>query len=109
MSEYWHAIEASDAARRLGWVLLHSVWLGSAAAGLLAAAEGVMRRRSANARYAAGCAALLAVMAASASAYFFVPRNGGPASAGVESRAGERHTDAPRAGSEAGDVPREVT
>ena len=57
MTGFWHAIEASDAVHRVGWALLHSVWLGSAAAGLLAAADGALRRRSANeSGLGSGCA-----------------------------------------------------
>src|SRR5258708_3122555 len=52
-------------ASRLGWVLLHSLWQGAlvgAAFGLLRLA---LRRRSANARYVAGCVALAVPLAAS--------------------------------------------
>src|SRR3954468_23437987 len=80
MSAFWHAIEASDVVRRIGWALVHSIWLGTAAAGALAVADRVLRRRAANARYVAGCMALLAVVGLSVVACFIVPDRTGPAS-----------------------------
>jgi hypothetical protein len=44
--------------RTLGWLVAHSLWQGAVVAGVFAAALGLMRRRSANARYLAGVAAL---------------------------------------------------
>src|SRR5262245_14556426 len=46
---------------RLGWTLIHFLWEASAMALLLAAAQGALRRRSAQARYLAGCVALAAM------------------------------------------------
>ena len=43
---------------RLGWMLVHSVWIGAAAGGVHAALMVALRRGSAQARYAAGCAVL---------------------------------------------------
>jgi len=48
----------SPLAERLGWTLLHSVWQGAAVAVGLALALILLRRRSAQARYSASCAAL---------------------------------------------------
>ena len=76
----WHAIKASDVAYRLGWTLLHSIWLGAAVAALLATTSLLLRRRSANARYLAACAALALMVALSASTYFLVPPRSNPAS-----------------------------
>src|SRR5438874_2624429 len=45
-------------AARLGWVLLHSVWQGALIGVLFAILRYGLRRRSANARYLAGCLAL---------------------------------------------------
>jgi beta-lactamase regulating signal transducer with metallopeptidase domain/HEAT repeat protein len=44
---------------RLGWTLLHSLWQGAVIGALAAVALRLLRRRSAQARYLAGCAALL--------------------------------------------------
>ncbi|PYJ00834.1 MAG: hypothetical protein DME25_19670, partial [Verrucomicrobia bacterium] len=58
-------------AHRLGWVLLHSLWQGA----LIAAAFGLvrlaLRRRSANARYLAGCLGLALILAAPAATLLF--------------------------------------
>jgi GWxTD domain-containing protein len=48
-------------ANAFGWTLLHSLWEGAAVALALAAALGVIR--SSRARYAAGCAAMLGILA----------------------------------------------
>ena len=50
---------SSDVAHRLGWTLVHSLWLGASAAGLLGAALAIIPRCRSQARYLAGCAALL--------------------------------------------------
>ena len=49
------------AAERLGWTLLHFLWQGAAVAAVLLVALWLLRRRSAQARYAACCAALAAM------------------------------------------------
>ncbi|MDB5332015.1 MAG: TonB domain/peptidase domain protein, partial [Phycisphaerales bacterium] len=51
-------MHASPMTRRLGWVLLHSLWEDAAVAALLALALLLLRRASAAARYAAGCVAI---------------------------------------------------
>ena len=43
---------------RLGWMLVHSLWIGAAAGGVHAALMTVLRRGSAQARYTAGCVVL---------------------------------------------------
>ncbi len=45
-------------AQRVGWVLLHSIWQGAVAGAAFGLARHGLRRRSAQARYAAGCLAL---------------------------------------------------
>lgn len=45
--------------QRLGWTLLHFLWQGAAVALVYAAARAALRPHSANARYLAGCLALL--------------------------------------------------
>src|SRR5687768_18556867 len=52
----------TDAASALGWTLFHSLWQGAVVALLLCAALTVMR--SARVRYAAACAAMLAMLLA---------------------------------------------
>lgn len=49
---------------RLGWVLLHFLWQGALLAALFWCANFILRHRSANARYLAGCATLLLMAAA---------------------------------------------
>jgi len=64
----------------IGWTLIYSLWQAGIAAIVLAALLGVVR--SSSARYALGCAALLAVVAAfGATLVHFVPqhRTGAPA------------------------------
>ena len=55
-------IGGSPAVYRVGWALIHSLWLGAAVAAVLSAALVMLRRRSANARYLAGCGALAATV-----------------------------------------------
>ncbi len=72
-----HAIEAflgRPEVERLGWVLLHFVWQGAIAAGLLAAAVFLMRRASANARYLTACAALAAMAVCLPVTWLLVPQ-----------------------------------
>ena len=45
-------------AEAVGWALLHLIWQGAVVAAILAAVLALLDRRSANARYAASCAAL---------------------------------------------------
>ncbi len=63
------AIE-SEFACRLGWALVHSLWLGFVCAAVLMAGMVILRRRSANARYLCACAAMLLLLSASAAMYF---------------------------------------
>src|SRR4051794_26893875 len=81
MSGIWQAMTTSDPIRRLGWMLLHSIWIGVAAAGLLAILTVFLRRRSANLRYAVSCMALLILVVSSASVYFLAAGQGAPDSA----------------------------
>jgi beta-lactamase regulating signal transducer with metallopeptidase domain len=48
----------------LGWALLHFLWQGLGMAAVLAVAQPLLRRRSAEARYLAACLALLLMAAA---------------------------------------------
>jgi len=51
-------------ASRVGWVLLHSLWQGAVVAGIFEAARFALRKRSAQSRYLAGCAALAILLVA---------------------------------------------
>src|SRR5215472_11954483 len=46
----------------LGWTLLHFLWQGTLVAVLLAVADTFLRKRPANIRYAASCAAMLLLL-----------------------------------------------
>lgn len=49
---------------RAGWILLHSLWQGALIGGFFELARFGLRRRSANARYVAGCAGMVILLAA---------------------------------------------
>jgi beta-lactamase regulating signal transducer with metallopeptidase domain/pimeloyl-ACP methyl ester carboxylesterase len=53
-----------EVVRIIGWTVVHSLWQGVAVALLLVIVLAAFRRRSANARYVAGCAALVLVAGA---------------------------------------------
>lgn len=48
-------------AQAIGWALLHLLWQATLVAGVLAATLALMKKQSANARYAAACGALAVV------------------------------------------------
>lgn len=48
-------------AQAIGWALLHLLWQATLVAGVLAATLALMKKQSANARYAVGCGALAVV------------------------------------------------
>jgi ankyrin repeat protein/beta-lactamase regulating signal transducer with metallopeptidase domain len=56
---------------RLGWMLLHSVWQIALIGCVHAMFSSQLRRRSANARYLAGCVALLLMAAAPAATFLW--------------------------------------
>jgi beta-lactamase regulating signal transducer with metallopeptidase domain len=58
LQAWLNGMHESPMTRRLGWVLLHSLWEDAAIAGLLALALLLLRRAPAAARYAAGCVAI---------------------------------------------------
>ncbi|HET6429951.1 MAG TPA: M56 family metallopeptidase, partial [Phycisphaerae bacterium] len=74
-------IQGSGTVCRLGWTLLHTLWIGAAMAGLLAAALAVLRRRSAHARYLAACAALALLALSPVATFMAVPAPVRPAAA----------------------------
>ena len=49
---------SSSPAQRIGWALIHFLWQGAAVALVLAVLLALLRRRSAQARWALSCAAL---------------------------------------------------
>jgi beta-lactamase regulating signal transducer with metallopeptidase domain len=58
---------------RLGWALIHFLWQGSAIAVLLAITQVVLKRRAAQARYLAGCAALATMLIAPLITFALLP------------------------------------
>jgi len=56
------AILGGPLAQAIGWALVHLLWQGVLVAAILAAALALLQRRSANARYFASCAALVALL-----------------------------------------------
>src|SRR5438874_1306287 len=91
MNVIWQTITASDFAHRLGWALLHSLWLGTVTAALLALVNKVLPRRSARVRYLAACMALVATAGLSASAFFLMPARAKPASTNLQSHDAAQH------------------
>lgn len=73
----------------LGWALIHSIWQGTAVALVLASAMLHLRRRSANVRYAACCAAMILMLALPVATFYiarqtaFSPMNTGQNSSPV--------------------------
>ncbi len=59
---------------RLGWTLVHFLWEGAVVAALFALTLLIMRKRSANARYVAGCMALLLLAAVPVATFIALPR-----------------------------------
>src|SRR5437667_2364484 len=58
---------------RLGWALVHSLWQGAVAAALFGLLRTVLRRRSAQARYVAGCLVLVALALAPVVTFLTLP------------------------------------
>jgi beta-lactamase regulating signal transducer with metallopeptidase domain len=56
------AILGGPLAQAIGWALVHLLWQGVLVGAILAAALALLQRRSANARYFASCAALVALV-----------------------------------------------
>ncbi len=67
-------LEASWA-ERIGWALLHSLWQIALIAGVYALIGAMLRKRSAQARYLCGCAAMLAMLGAPV-ATWLIGKNG---------------------------------
>jgi BlaR1 peptidase M56/SecD-like export protein len=67
----------ADWAERIGWTLFHSVWQIAQVAALYAIVSVLLRNRSAAARYAFGCVALLAMVAFPVGTYLLMPDDAG--------------------------------
>src|SRR6266478_1172099 len=75
MNALWELLN-QPVARRVGWLLLHSLWQGALAAAFFGLLRATMRRRSANARYLAGCGALLLLATAPFLTFLYLPATG---------------------------------
>ena len=64
---------AHPVVQRLGWTLVHFVWAGASVAVLLSGALWLLRKRTANARYLAGCIAMAVMAALFMVTMWFVP------------------------------------
>src|SRR5215510_12321680 len=56
----------------LGWTLIHFIWQGALIGILYLSASLILRRRSANARYAAACMAMLLMLIAPAASFVII-------------------------------------
>lgn len=66
-------IQTSDLTYRMGWTLVHSLWLGALVAGVLALVLPVLQRRGALARYTAACSALVIMVVGMGCVYWMIP------------------------------------
>ena len=66
------AAQHSGITDRLGWILLHSLWIDTAVAAALAASLWALRGSKPNVRYAAGCVAMVLMVALPIAAAFVV-------------------------------------
>jgi len=71
--ELLRIVHESEAACRLGWTLLHTLWQGAAVALLLALTLWILRRSSSDARYLAGCLAMAVMVALPVATFFLGP------------------------------------
>ena len=60
--EILHDIFQAAIVQRIGWTLVHFVWQAAAIAIALAIMLKLLRKSSANLRYAAGCMAMLLIV-----------------------------------------------
>lgn len=67
----------------LAWTLLHFLWQGALVALLLASANSLLKKRQANARYAAACVALLLMLALPATTLWRLSKSRSASSAGA--------------------------
>src|ERR1043165_74711 len=76
MIEMFKTIQASDMTYRMGWALVHSLWLGAGIAAALALVLAVLQRRRALVRYAATCGGLGIMVAGMGWAFWMIPPRG---------------------------------
>ena len=69
--------------QRIGWVLLHSLWQGALIAGGFEAIRFLLRRRSAQSRYVAGCCALTLLLMAPVVTFTLQRANHSPVAVGT--------------------------
>jgi len=69
----------------LGWTLIHFIWQGALIAILYVSVSVLLRRFTANVRYAAACGAMLLMLIAPAATMFAVIRGQAPSLAGASS------------------------
>ncbi len=79
---------------RLAWTLLHSLWQGALAAVLLRLLFWMLRRRTANIRYAAACATLGMTVLACGFTFYAISNAGLPVTDQISSKAKPIHHDA---------------
>ena len=63
---------------KIGWTLVHSIWQIALVAILFAIVTSLVKRRSADARYLAGCLALLALVVTPVATFFVMPTPDAP-------------------------------
>jgi beta-lactamase regulating signal transducer with metallopeptidase domain len=73
----------------LGWTLIHFVWEGALVAILYASVSVLLRRSTANVRYAAACGAMLLMLIAPAATMFAVSRDLMPSFGGAPAVTGD--------------------
>jgi beta-lactamase regulating signal transducer with metallopeptidase domain len=73
MNSAWNLLYHPET-ERVGWTLLHFLWQGIVVAALLRITLGLLRRSSANARYACCCAAMLTMAVMPAMTFLLLPR-----------------------------------
>lgn len=91
-------------AYRLGWALVHFLWQGALVALLLKVALTVLQRHSPNARYLAGCAAMLCLVALPMLTSVMMDVPSSVTHPGVEGR-GSGHVPSPAAASPEAEAP----
>ncbi|MCY2932103.1 MAG: M56 family metallopeptidase [Planctomycetota bacterium] len=73
LSDLCHAAGQSPAVYRLGWTLVHTLWLGALVGLAFVLVQQALRRRTAHARYLVGCVALAIMLALPVAVFCVVP------------------------------------
>lgn len=79
----------------LGWTLIHFIWQGALVAMLFAGVNTLLRRRSANIRYAAACSAMLLMLILPLATFYIVSISSTNAAAMQQTRASASELAAP--------------